>query len=57
MEVSRLIEVSKDGDSAHKEKFAMDVLMGLCSTPKNISPKYFYDDIGSELFQLSLIHI
>ena len=33
-----------------KEKFALDVLMGLSSTPKSISAKYFYDSLGSELF-------
>jgi L-histidine N-alpha-methyltransferase len=33
------------------EQFAMDVLMGFCSTPKKLSAKYFYDDKGSELFQ------
>ena len=31
--------------------FAMDVLKGLKSTPKSISPKYFYDAAGSELFE------
>ncbi len=30
--------------------FAEDVHEGLTSTPKKISPKYFYDDAGSELF-------
>ena len=29
----------------------MDVLTGLSAQPKCISAKYFYDDIGSELFQ------
>ena len=29
----------------------MDVLTGLSSSPKGISPKYFYNDHGSELFQ------
>ena len=33
------------------EQFAIDVLMGLCSSPKKLSPKYFYDDRGSDLFQ------
>lgn len=33
------------------EQFAMDVLTGLCSRPKSIPPKYFYDDRGSEIFQ------
>ena len=31
--------------------FADDVIAGLKSKPKQISPKYFYDDKGSELFE------
>jgi dimethylhistidine N-methyltransferase len=31
--------------------FATDVLKGLKSTPKRISPKYFYDAAGSALFE------
>lgn len=34
-----------------KEQFALDVLIGLTSQSKRISPKYFYNDLGSELFQ------
>jgi len=30
--------------------FADDVRRGLTSTPKQLSPKYFYDELGSELF-------
>lgn len=30
--------------------FADDVRRGLTSSPKNLSPKYFYDELGSELF-------
>lgn len=33
------------------DSFAIDVLTGLCSQPKQLSAKYFYDDAGSELFQ------
>ena len=33
------------------EAFALDVLMGLSSAPKHIPSKYFYDDIGSRLFE------
>ncbi len=51
MEISKLILDHETSDSSQKEQFSMDVLMGLCSTPKTISSKYFYDDIGSELFQ------
>ena len=31
--------------------FADDVLAGLAAEPKRLPPKYFYDQIGSELFQ------
>jgi dimethylhistidine N-methyltransferase len=30
--------------------FAEDVRLGLSSSPKRLSPKYFYDELGSELF-------
>ena len=30
--------------------FAEDVRRGLTSTPKSLSPKYFYDELGSQLF-------
>jgi dimethylhistidine N-methyltransferase len=32
------------------QAFARDVLEGLSRPPKTLSPKYFYDDAGSELF-------
>lgn len=31
--------------------FAQDVRYGLTATPKNIPPKYFYDALGSQLFE------
>jgi dimethylhistidine N-methyltransferase len=31
--------------------FAADVVAGLTATPKRLPPKYFYDSIGSELFE------
>jgi L-histidine N-alpha-methyltransferase len=31
--------------------FRDDVVAGLLSEPKRLPPKYFYDQIGSELFQ------
>lgn len=49
MKITNLIEV--DQSTQHREAFTTDVLMGLSSTPKTISAKYFYDDAGSELFQ------
>jgi dimethylhistidine N-methyltransferase len=33
------------------EPFATDVIAGLSATPKRLLPKYFYDEIGSQLFE------
>ena len=37
----------EDGDTS----FARDVLDGLAARPKRLSPKYFYDETGSRLFE------
>src|SRR6516225_5680975 len=34
------------------EQFALDVRDGLARSPKQLSPKYFYDDVGSALFDV-----
>src|ERR1700730_11845101 len=31
--------------------FATDVIAGLSATPKRLQAKYFYDEIGSQLFE------
>ncbi|MEM7645676.1 MAG: L-histidine N(alpha)-methyltransferase [Pseudomonadota bacterium] len=49
MEFINLNSNTNTGES--DEQFSNDVLMGLCSSPKSLSAKYFYDDRGSELFQ------
>jgi dimethylhistidine N-methyltransferase len=49
LNISNLTKV--DQSTHHLEVFASEVLMGLSSKPKTISAKYFYDDVGSELFQ------
>lgn len=36
---------------AHVQDMRADVLRGLRRTPKKLSPKYFYDTIGSSLFE------
>lgn len=47
---SRLkVKISRQDKS--DETFAKDVLDGLSSRPKSIPPKYFYDKIGSQLFE------
>ena len=47
---SRLIirRLAEGGDS---NAFANDVRLGLTSKPKFLSPKYFYDELGSRLFE------
>jgi len=50
-EILKLSEIQANLEEDPVEKFALDVLMGLSSTPKSIAPKYFYDDLGSRLFQ------
>jgi dimethylhistidine N-methyltransferase len=47
----RLRTEDEDRASEFREQFALDVLMGLSTTPKQISSKYFYDDEGSRLFE------
>ncbi|NOS84459.1 MAG: L-histidine N(alpha)-methyltransferase [Ignavibacteria bacterium] len=39
------------GGNDNGSVFAEDVIKGLKAKPKTISPKYFYDDKGSELFE------
>jgi dimethylhistidine N-methyltransferase len=36
---------------AHTEQFAEDVIAGLTAQPKKLLPKYFYDTLGSQLFE------
>jgi L-histidine N-alpha-methyltransferase len=38
-------------DQGFFDTMAEDVRQGLTSTPKMLPPKYFYDDVGSELFE------
>jgi L-histidine N-alpha-methyltransferase len=43
------IDIHLDADAA--AKMARDVRAGLCVYPKEVAPKYFYDDRGSRLFE------
>src|SRR5437763_2236891 len=38
-------------NSGVASSFADDVRSGLTSSPKGLHPKYFYDDLGSQLFE------
>lgn len=51
MKITKLNEVQISNKNKEKEQFAIDVLTGFTSSPKNLSSKYFYDDYGSQLFQ------
>ena len=31
--------------------FARDVIVGLTARPKRLPPKYFYDEVGAQLFE------
>jgi dimethylhistidine N-methyltransferase len=42
---------SVDTPSVATSAFAADVVAGLTATPKRLPPKYFYDSLGSELFE------
>lgn len=44
------VDVHLAGDTA-RSALETDVLKGLTSTPKELPPKWFYDDRGSELFE------
>ena len=37
--------------ASDSSSFAEDVRLGLTSNPKTLKPKYFYDDLGSRLFE------
>ena len=34
-----------------ESEFASDVIAGLSARPKQLSPKYFYDELGAQLFE------
>src|SRR6266700_3673758 len=42
---------AEKADGATASAFALDVLAGLGKHPKQLSPKYFYDSVGSDLFE------
>src|SRR5262245_43731201 len=44
-------ELRHHSDDVANSAFAHDVLAGLSARPKRLSPKYFYDETGSRLFE------
>ncbi|MEM7027510.1 MAG: L-histidine N(alpha)-methyltransferase [Pseudomonadota bacterium] len=56
MKIHNLLTEDDDQLSQFQQQFANDVLIGLQSKPKQIPAKYFYDEIGSVLFQKITTH-
>jgi dimethylhistidine N-methyltransferase len=50
-EPSRRLIIHRLDPEDNRADFAGDVRNGLCSNPKRLSPKYFYDELGSHLFE------
>src|SRR6516164_4998638 len=46
-QIQRALRYEPDADSP----FARDVIAGLTARPKQLPPKYFYDEIGAQLFE------
>ena len=44
-------ESTSDGDAERRRAMLADVREGLARTPRELSPKYFYDERGSRLFE------
>jgi L-histidine Nalpha-methyltransferase len=44
------VDVHLNGEGV-LDSLAEDVRRGLTSSPKQLSPKYLYDDVGSDLFE------
>lgn len=51
LEQSVKIKVRRLDNEVKLNSFAQDVLAGLTASPKTLQPKYFYDELGSHLFE------
>lgn len=49
--LARDVDAARPHETHHDEGFASDVVAGLSARQKHLSPKYFYDATGSELFE------
>jgi len=49
--ISDRLEIVTALEPANVATFADDVKLGLLAQPKRLAPKYFYDDLGSALFE------
>ncbi|HZS06160.1 MAG TPA: L-histidine N(alpha)-methyltransferase [Blastocatellia bacterium] len=45
------LSLRTEGTTLRESSFAADVRVGLTARPKRLPPKYFYDDLGSHLFE------
>ena len=52
MRASSLLCAAESQESLERAGFRADVIVGLSASPKQLSPKYFYDEAGSRLFDL-----
>lgn len=52
MRVSTLLRADQSQEAPERAVFRADVIEGLSASPKRLSPKYFYDEAGSRLFDL-----
>jgi dimethylhistidine N-methyltransferase len=49
--MSAQVRIARFQPATEESSFARDVIAGLTAKPKRLSPKYFYDEIGSQLFE------
>lgn len=51
------VEQYDSDDTSQDQPFSIDVMAGLLESPKSLPSKYFYDDIGSQIFQKITQHV
>ena len=56
MKITNINNIKLNGVYLDKKLFANEIFSGLTAKKKKISSKYFYDDVGSKLFQKISLH-
>ena len=56
MKITNINNIELNGVDLDKKLFANEIFRGLTEKKKKISSKYFYDDVGSKLFQKISLH-
>ena len=56
MKITNINSIKSNGAHTDKKLFANEIFNGLKAKKKTISSKYFYDDVGSKLFQKISLH-